>query len=125
MKLSERCTATTLKGTRCKKKKCNGSECCTIHSATYTRPEGPTCSICLTTVTKKTTLTNCGHTFCEDCIYEWMTTSEDNIMKDHCPMCRRKPPSRKPSRPTVGVWKRVSSLLCSTNSITTAPCTRT
>jgi len=84
MKWSERCVATTLKGTRCKKKRREGLECCANHA----RQEVITCAICMTPTNDTHILANCEHTFCKNCIFEWLTTKENKAFKSSCPLCR-------------------------------------
>ena len=75
-------------GKRCKKKNCIVeddiliSPFCTFHRPPTLRPEVPDCSICLNKATNQITLTNCKHTFCTDCITNWI------IKNPSCPNCR-------------------------------------
>ena len=71
---TNRCCATTIKGTRCKKNK-TSENFCTVH-----RPRD-VCSICLCDNTYQTKL-SCKHNFCVDCINTWL------VEKPSCPYCR-------------------------------------
>lgn len=41
------------------------------------------CTICLEEVERPGTIDPCGHTFCYDCINEWL------VRRNQCPLCRR------------------------------------
>src|SRR3990170_6452144 len=43
-----------------------------------------TCGICQDDITDHTAISECGHTFCFDCIVKWANTSNT------CPICQRR-----------------------------------
>ena len=68
-----RCKAITCLGNQCKNK--TNDEYCYIHIPIE-------CSICMNNICSKIVLKNCKHTFCKNCIYEWL------IHNSTCPLCR-------------------------------------
>jgi hypothetical protein len=89
MQYKYRCSAVTHLGQRCKRKNCIVeddiviSEYCTQHDNKYNpKRELINCSICFNIISDKTILANCEHSFCSECIYEWI------IKKPNCPLCR-------------------------------------
>jgi len=78
-----KCESLTLTGKRCKKNKKTGENFCTIHNPEYKKKPPEDCSICLEQITYKTSL-KCNHSFCQDCIYKWLCSSEQL----NCPFCR-------------------------------------
>jgi hypothetical protein len=68
-----RCHGTTEAGTRCRLKR-KYSDFCHHHNIEE-------CTICLEPIFK-TTIIDCGHSFCEECIFDWMYESTS------CPLCR-------------------------------------
>jgi len=76
------CTATTLKGIRCKRYACANLDTCCAHS--------DDCAICLSKlgVGGVSSVFSCGHRFHEYCINTWF--NQDN----RCPCCRKE--LRKP-----------------------------
>jgi hypothetical protein len=81
-----RCHGTTELGKRCRLKRKYADFC---HHHTVEE-----CSICLDTIFK-TTIIDCGHSFCEKCIFDWIYENSS------CPLCRT------PIDDDVVVWKYV------------------
>ena len=99
-----RCCATNIKGTKCKKNKIGETDYCTAHTESlqctaiikgskckclkisdfdFCRTHKPrdTCSICLSDIHSDFKL-HCGHVFCTNCIATWLHE------KLSCPYCR-------------------------------------
>lgn len=75
-----RCSATTLKGCKCKNNAVENRVCWT-----HGLKELNECGVCLDEslkTSKSNVFLNCGHIFCKDCIYRWL------IETPACPNCR-------------------------------------
>ena len=46
------------------------------------------CAICKSTVSRGRIIPNCGHTFCRDCIEEYMSVQDVEDEVTVCPLCR-------------------------------------
>ena len=76
------CTATTIKGTPCRKNAVDGKNFCHVHL------DPKECSICLTSILSRTSRNSrtlpCGHNFHIKCINRWKRTGNST-----CPVCRK------------------------------------
>ncbi|KAG9229035.1 hypothetical protein BJ875DRAFT_524440 [Amylocarpus encephaloides] len=53
-----------------------------------TAPTSPQCPICMENIINTST-TQCGHSFCDECISLWIDASNDFFKLLGCPVCRK------------------------------------
>ena len=92
-----RCSASTTKGRRCKGN-VHAENVCWIHSVKSMN----TCSICLEdsyTNSQNNVSLDCGHKFCRDCIFKWISQTFETCS---CPYCKK--PIESTVKETAKLW---------------------